>query len=825
MDKDPRTTRLGLASYLILPIQRIPRYRMLLAELIKQTEKSHPDYDNLNKALDSICQVADHLNTAMKGIDATNEIIKIQNQFTSEIGFIEPHRRFVMSGKFSELKDTDKVTFPGRDIYLHLFNDILVFSYPTNTGEYTFKGDLQLCNALLLDYVRNERSASEEAIFEIKAPTYQCILKAASVEEKNRWLNTLYKAINDSKSLRKNNTLNVTANAVSDETTSTLFVAKSGDLDDFELTPGECVQLMKQGATMLKFGRTGKPHFRTIVLSKNERFLLWSSPNKTTHESKVALTDVSKMEKGQKTAIFAKYRNPDHEQLSFSLLYKNRTLDLVCKDRKEYMIWITGIQYLLSNIIQGKGPSVVEDASAENVVVLSHDLNKERQKFKEMFERIGDAYTWGQGSRGALGHGDQQDQTQPLVMKDFLYLDVASVACENSASAAVMLTGELFTWGSGEKGRLGHEDSSDRLKPTLVKGLHGHKIMKVAMGALHTLALDENGHVWVFGSSEHGQLGLGAEFVGPTAVQNSPLMVPALKSVRVKDIACGHHHSACITLDGTVMIWGRGEDGQLGLSNKNNVPIPTVIPQMQGIKCHGLALGLWHSILLSDRGQLYSFGNATYGQLGHGTTDEQLQPKQIAYFESRNVIQVSAGSAHSACILDNGEIYCFGSGIYGQIGNNEKSHALLPTLVKSLRGDAGKEVACGVNHILALMDSGKVYSWGAGTYGRLGLKSENDQHIPKEITFLADKSVRMITAGGSQSACVCAHQWVPDKDATGCMQCKSVFTFMKRRHHCRYCGGIFCGSCTMKKKAILRFGFDDPVRVCDYCFSILSNNQ
>jgi len=821
MDRDPRSMKLGLSSYLILPIQRIPRYRLLLQDLIKHTEKDHPDYAGLNKALEDIMTVADHLNTTMKGIDATNEILKVQSQFNNDISFIEPHRKFITQGRMMELKETDKTSHPGRDLYFHLFNDILVYSFPVSQELFTYKGEIQLCNAALFDYLRYD--SKPESIFQIASPGGKLLCRASSSEEKYKWLEQLAKAINDTKSLRKNNTLNVNVDSVQDMTTSTLYIAKSQDDSEFEVSPEECIQHMKNGATMLKYCRNGRPHFRTIVLSKNERYLMWGSPNKASHESKVALSDVTKVERGQKTAIFAKNKNPEHETLSFSLRYKNRTLDLVCKDKKEYVIWVAGIQYMLSSIMQGKRP-INEDAGDDSVV-LSHDLTKEKQKFKEMYERIGDAYTWGQGSRGALGHGDEVDQTQPLVMKDFLYLDVASMACENAAAAAVMLTGELFTWGSGEKGRLGHGDLNDRVKPALVKELHSHKIMKVCMGTQHTLALENTGHIWCFGSSEYGQLGMGTEFSGVTAVQTTPILLPALKNTKVRDIACGHWHSACITMDGEVFIWGRGEDGQLGMNNKENVYVPTAIPQMAGFRVVEVALGLWHSIILTDKGQLWTFGNSTYGQLGHGNNEEQLTPKMIKLLESQKVIAVSAGSAHSVCILENGEIYCWGSGIYGQIGNNEKSHANNPTLVKNLKGDGAQKIACGVNHTLALMDNGKVYAWGAGTYGRLGLKSENDQHVPKEITFLADKSVRAIACGGGQSACVCAHQWVPDKDATACMNCKSVFTFIKRRHHCRYCGGIFCGPCTNKRKAILRFGFDDPVRVCEYCYQILSEQS
>jgi hypothetical protein len=85
MDKDPRSSKLGLASYLILPIQRIPRYQLLLRDLIQHTEPTHHDYSDLQTAEEKIRQVAVHLNEAMKIIDATNELLRVQQSFTAEI--------------------------------------------------------------------------------------------------------------------------------------------------------------------------------------------------------------------------------------------------------------------------------------------------------------------------------------------------------------------------------------------------------------------------------------------------------------------------------------------------------------------------------------------------------------------------------------------------------------------------------------------------------------------------------------------------------------------------------------------------------------------
>merc|ERR1712137_562223 len=74
--------------------------------------------------------------------------------------------------------------------------------------------------------------------------------------------------------------------------------------------------------------------------------------------------------------------------------------------------------------------------------------------------------------------------------------------------------------------------------------------------------------------------------------------------------------------------------------------------------------------------------------------------------------------------------------------------------------------------------------------------------------------------------CSVAPEWEPDDAATNCRQCGQPFTsFLRRRHHCRHCGRVFCEICTKSDMPIPKFGLHDPVRVCDACVSILEQEQ
>lgn len=70
----------------------------------------------------------------------------------------------------------------------------------------------------------------------------------------------------------------------------------------------------------------------------------------------------------------------------------------------------------------------------------------------------------------------------------------------------------------------------------------------------------------------------------------------------------------------------------------------------------------------------------------------------------------------------------------------------------------------------------------------------------------------------AQNTCEEAPEWIPDELAPHCMSCMSIFNLVRRRHHCRNCGKVFCGRCSSNSVALPRYGLNKPVRVCNRCF-------
>ena len=113
----------ALASYLIMPIQRIPRYQLLLDQLLKYTNHDHKDYPNLEKSLGLVKDVAHHINRAVHSRQNRDTIVALQSQFTSKVQLLKPSRVFIRQGplvKQGRRSDAKYVFF--------LFNDMLAYA-------------------------------------------------------------------------------------------------------------------------------------------------------------------------------------------------------------------------------------------------------------------------------------------------------------------------------------------------------------------------------------------------------------------------------------------------------------------------------------------------------------------------------------------------------------------------------------------------------------------------------------------------------------------------------------------------------------------------
>uniref|UniRef100_A0A0A9HKQ2 Uncharacterized protein n=1 Tax=Arundo donax TaxID=35708 RepID=A0A0A9HKQ2_ARUDO len=149
--------------------------------------------------------------------------------------------------------------------------------------------------------------------------------------------------------------------------------------------------------------------------------------------------------------------------------------------------------------------------------------------------------------------------------------------------------------------------------------------------------------------------------------------------------------------------------------------------------------GSWHSALTTSTGKVYTFGDGTFGVLGHGNHESVPYPKEVEALTGFRTVRVACGVWHSAAIVEgtcqtvtnvvSKKLYTWGDGDNNRLGHGDKEARLIPTCVQALVDHNFHQLACGQNMTVALATSGHVYTMGSTDNGQLGNpKSDGKQH-------------------------------------------------------------------------------------------------
>ncbi|XP_053437892.1 RCC1 domain-containing protein 1 isoform X2 [Nycticebus coucang] len=157
-----------------------------------------------------------------------------------------------------------------------------------------------------------------------------------------------------------------------------------------------------------------------------------------------------------------------------------------------------------------------------------------------------------------------------------------------------------------------------------------------------------------------------------------------------------------------------------------------------------LELGAEHALLLGSTGQVFSWGGGRHGQLGHGSLEAEPEPRLLEALQGLPMAEVAAGGWHSVCVSETGDIYIWGWNESGQLALPTRSLAedRAPAAVEGLNKD-GSEVK------RAAMGTGELYTWGWGKYGQLGHKDTISLDRPCRVEYFIDKQlqVKAVTCG------------------------------------------------------------------------------
>ncbi|XP_042470728.1 PH, RCC1 and FYVE domains-containing protein 1-like isoform X1 [Zingiber officinale] len=514
----------------------------------------------------------------------------------------------------------------------------------------------------------------------------------------------------------------------------------------------QAITALKKGAYLLKYGRRGKPKFCPFQLSNDEATLIWYSGR---DEKQLKLSQVSKIIPGQRTAIFQRYPRPDKEYQSFSLIYNDRSLDLICKDKDEAEVWFVGLRTLISNgnyrklRLESKGDRSSSDSPHAYF-----------QKFSQFTSPI---------SCSSIFHKDSIDDqqvdipyvSQPInglgkVLSDVILCTAPTKDSFHSHS----LCKPTYSYSSGATDvSYGQGSVTDTVRVSL-----SSTVSSSSHGSGHD-SFDALGDVFIWGEGiGDGLLGGGLQRTGNLSTTNMDAMLPkALESavlLDVHNIACGRGHAVLVTRQGEVFSWGEESGGRLGHGKHSDVSQPKLIDGLGGLNVELVACGEYHTCAVTLSGDLYSWGDGTHssGLLGHGSDASHWIPKRVGGpLEDLHVSSVSCGPWHTAILTSTGQLFTFGDGMFGVLGHGDCRSTNIPREVEALKGMRTVHAACGVWHTAAIVESldasdsgcssvGRLFTWGDGDKGRLGHGDREPRFIPTCITSLSD-SVCKVACG------------------------------------------------------------------------------
>ncbi|PIK57090.1 putative serine/threonine-protein kinase Nek9 [Apostichopus japonicus] len=437
--------------------------------------------------------------------------------------------------------------------------------------------------------------------------------------------------------------------------------------------------------------------------------------------------------------------------------------------------------------VVGRGmdaPSVLTEFESTDTAVQVHAghshiaaVTKEKELFTWMVESSDEKATTGQ-----LGHGDKERVTQPKKVEALQGIPIKMASCGKEFTACLTDSGTMYTFGSDYSGCLGcnQEEGEEIDSPLEVTFFHGKPVEQVSCGEKHILALTREKEIFSWGCGDKGCLGHGSEksICLPTKVH-----VPAGKCIT--EVIAGSDGSFFLTADKKVLACGSNKDNKLGMNLLTNglrkkssqavlevafqTSVTWVRPLARYAVC-SISSGKTHSAAVTEKGLLLMFGQNKYGQLGSG----DFKPKPgICEVKGplvlKQVEKVACGDGFTVVATKDFQVYSFGCTSRGRLGvstdlsSSHRKRSAIPTPqpVFATHSHVIALSSCS-SHTLAIMQKVTITSQGQWNKNH---KGDCEQRACQECSSGLQKGCLSPTGGVHLASTndVVAPSWVPQQ--------------------------------------------------------------
>ena len=365
-------------------------------------------------------------------------------------------------------------------------------------------------------------------------------------------------------------------------------------------------------------------------------------------------------------------------------------------------------------------------------------------------DSLGKAYCWGYNWYGQLGNNSTVDSAVSVAVYAGGVLSgktLVSIVTGDYHTCAIDSLGKAYCWGNdGDYGELGNNSIVNSSVPVAVYTggvLNGKTIVSISASEINTCAIDSLGKAYCWGNNQFGALGTGATG-SYSAVPNAVNTAGVLSGKTLVTIGLQQFAVCALDSAGAAYCWG-GNNAAGGLGNNSTINSYVPVAVYTGGVLSGKVLvsisgGSAYSCVIDSLGKAYCWGSGSFGNLGNNTT-AGVQTVPVAVYtggvlSGKVIVSMASMNETNCAITADSKVYCWGAGDGGQLGNNTTTQLNpIPMAVTTSGVLSGKTItttsaAMGYFNSCVIASVNQAYCWGDNTYGQLGNNSHTSSLVP-----------------------------------------------------------------------------------------------